>query len=43
MQLVSGLPAAFLTFGDKVFAEDGAVAVDDDEGEGKGFLRLSVP
>ena len=43
MQLVGGLSAAVFTSGDKVLAEDGAVAVDDDEGKGRRFLGWSVP
>jgi hypothetical protein len=38
MQLVGGLSAALLAAGNKVLAEDGAVSVDNDKGEGGGFL-----
>jgi hypothetical protein len=42
MQLVGGLSAAVLASGDKLLAEDGAVAIDDDKGKGGGFLGLSA-
>lgn len=33
MKLVSGLSAALLASGNKVLAEDGSIAIDNDEGE----------
>lgn len=38
MEVVGGLSAALLAQGDKVLAEDGAIAVDDDKGKRRGFL-----
>jgi hypothetical protein len=34
MQLMGSLSAALLTSGNKVLAEDGAIAIDNDESEG---------
>lgn len=38
MQLMGGLSAAILTPSNKVLAEDGTIAVDDDKSKRGGFL-----
>ena len=43
MQLVSSLSAAVLASGNKVFAEDGTIAVDDDKRKRGRFLDTSAP
>ena len=42
MEVVGGLSTALLAHGDKVLAEDGAIAVDDDKGKRRGFLGIGV-